>query len=257
MWILSVSIFLLIIGIGLFAFLYLRPEAKYERALTRAETYMKEKEYSTAIKYYEKALDIDSTKEVMKKHQKACLKNAEILFEAGKFEDALNQYDKVIQLIDINNDLTLYNSINHSKAECYLELGKENYKKDNFDIALNYYYAVYDYGADYQIDNANEEIIKCYIELAYEAMYSNDIQTAGDYFVTVLNMDNTCTKAYLGIAELEYQKDCYNTAMQWLNEGLDYVTDSDDRKLLFDTMDKYKSEYLKKFDRGSIDAGYY
>ena len=83
LWILSVSIFLLIIGIGLFAFLYLRPEAKYERALSKAESYMEEKEYSTAIKYFEKALDIDSTKEVMKKHQKACLKNAEILFDKG------------------------------------------------------------------------------------------------------------------------------------------------------------------------------
>mgnify|MGYP003501128475 CR=1 FL=1 len=90
----------------------------------------------------------------------------------------------------------------------------------------------------------NEEIIKCYIELAYEAMYSNDIQTAGDYFVTVLNMDNTCTKAYLGIAELEYQKDCYNTAMQWLNEGLDYVTDSDERKLIRVAFSSYNEDRL-------------
>jgi len=99
------------------------------------------------------------------------------LHKNEKYALAINFYDQFINHEERGAKIT---EAELARSECYLELGKKAYEKEDWVLANRLFYLANSEKADSYMDN-------CYYELAKEAIEINQIDVAMEHFDFVLS----------------------------------------------------------------------
>ncbi len=207
--------FVLVVAAGVAgAAYYLSPEQKYNRAMNRADELMSEDAYSEAIAEYEKALDIQKSKEVKKALVKAYVAYAGELNGKKEYSDAVDAVEKAFKYDEDNADAQ------EELLTAYLGMGRQSLKSGAYEEAE----VLFDKVMTLDGDNADamEGLKECYIDYAEAAAEIGDYTNAMSYYRQVQEWDDTNAAAYRGIAHLTALQGDPLGAMSILEEGLMY-----------------------------------